>query len=160
MTDRQFEDVIDMMPKYLRELEGCNGFTRDDFPPNFPNDGVYVFYHGDMPTYVGRAQKGRSQDLKKRIQQHGQPGGHHNTATFAFNLAKLAYLQEDPDSYSETRSELEKSAEFKPFFEVAKCLVAEMTIRVVEIRNPIEQTVFEVYAHMKLGTPFNDFRTH
>ena len=45
-------------------------------------------------------------------------------------------------------------------FSEAKERVRNMTIRIVEIRDPIEQTIFEVYAHMKLGTPFNSFENH
>ena len=35
-----------------------------------------------------------------------------------------------------------------------------MKVRVVEIEDPIDQTIFEVYAHMELGTKFNSFENH
>jgi len=35
-----------------------------------------------------------------------------------------------------------------------------MSVRAVEIKDPIVQTLFEVYAHMALRTEFNDFDNH
>ena len=60
------------------------------------------------------------------------------------------------------REDLARDPEFKPLFDEAKRRVREMDIRVVEIHDPIEQTVFEIYAHLKLETPaeFNSFENH
>jgi hypothetical protein len=35
-----------------------------------------------------------------------------------------------------------------------------MQVRVVEVIDPIEQTVFEVYAALVLRTPYNNFENH
>jgi hypothetical protein len=35
-----------------------------------------------------------------------------------------------------------------------------MTVRVVEIQDPVEQAIFEVYAHIALKTPYNNFENH
>ena len=42
----------------------------------------------------------------------------------------------------------------------AKQRVGAMEIYVIEITDPIEQTLFEVYAALALDSPHNDFDTH
>jgi hypothetical protein len=42
----------------------------------------------------------------------------------------------------------------------AKERVSRMTVRVIEITDPIEQTLFEVYAALALGTVYNVFENH
>jgi hypothetical protein len=64
-----------------------------------------------------------------------------------------------------SRDELQRDPEFKKLFDATKKSVRCMGIRVVEINNPIEQAVFEVYAALELGTTqeqvgFNDFENH
>jgi hypothetical protein len=58
------------------------------------------------------------------------------------------------------RNLLQAIPEFRELFWQAKARVSRMTVRVVEIADPIEQTVFEVYAALALGTRYNDFETH
>ena len=35
-----------------------------------------------------------------------------------------------------------------------------MSIRAIEIDDPIIQTIFEVYVHMELNTKYNEWDTH
>ncbi len=159
MAHRQFEDVTARMPEYLRELEDCQVITRDGrgrLPPNLPaNEGIYVFYEGDKPMYVGRSDR-----LRARLLQHGRASSRHGSAPFAFNIARKKFRATRPDSDSMSRSVLEQDSDFAPLFREAKQRVRRMGIRVVGIEDPIEQTIFEVYAHLKLGTPFNSFENH
>ena len=162
MTYRRFEDVIDRMPRYLQELEDCQLITRDRrgrLPPNLPAKGIYVFYEDGKPLYVGR-----SDCLRARLLQHGRASSGHGSAPFAFNIARKKFRKKfratRPDSDSMFRSVLEQDSDFAPLFREAKQRVRRMGIRVVEIQDPVEQTIFEVYAHLKLGTPFNSFENH
>ena len=163
-----FEAVIAKMPEYLQELKNCDIITKDSrgrFSPSFPADkGIYVFYEDEKPMYVGRSDR-----LKQRLSQHGLPSSGHNSASFAFNIARLDYLNEknraETDDAKDVirqmdRNELANDSEFKGLFSKARQRVRDMGIRVVEIQDAIEQTIFEVYAHMKLGTSFNSFENH
>ena len=59
------------------------------------------------------------------------------------------------------RDQLEADPAFGEFFRKAKERVSRMPVRVIEINNPVIQTLFEVYASLTLGTrEFNDFDTH
>lgn len=158
MTYRRFEDVIDRMPRYLQELEDCQIITRDGrgrLSHNLPAKGIYVFYEAGEPLYVGRSDR-----LKDRLLEHGRESSRNQTAPFAFNIAREEFQENFPGHDAVPRNDLEANSRFALLFRDAKRRVRGMGIRVVGIRDPIEQTIFEVYAHLKLGTPFNSFENH
>ena len=113
--------------------------------------GIYVLYERGRPMYVGR-----SDNLADRLLEHSQPSGGSETATFAFNIAK----QEFPGSSSMVRKDLVNHKVFQLLFDAAKERVRRMKVRVGSIVDPVEQTIFEVYAHLELQTPFNSFENH
>lgn len=164
MPKPSFADIAkNKMPEYLKGLKACKPFTPDklcnlrrDGKPLKPlpeAKGVYCFYEDDKPLYVGRTR-----NIRKRVLQHRRLSGRHNSAAFAFNIAKKEFEKNHPCK-DLSRAELSKNPIFDDIFTEAKKRVRKMSVRFVKIKDPIEQTVFEVYAHMELGTPFNDFRT-
>ena len=166
MPNRSFADVVKKMPEYLKGLKACEPFTpneRGDLRRNgelLPKTkGIYCFYEGDKPLYVGRTD-----NINGRIPDHRQPANDHYQASFAFNIAKK-YLEENhPDEKVDglSRGDLSEIPAFDRAFTNAKLRVRKMSVRFVEIEDPIEQTIFEVYAHMELVTPprFNSFANH
>ena len=153
-ASRQFDTVIEVMPKLLRDLQSSRARSRDDLR-DLPQRGIYVFYENDVPIYVGRSRR-----LKERLMSHGRKSSGHNTATFAFILAAEEARKRKFQFRQMTRAELEDDPEFGEIFRQAKDRVRRMKIRVVEVTDPIEQTVFEVYAALALETPYNNFETH
>ena len=156
----EFSDVIGKMPGYLRELKSCPIIRmetrpeRRDLGNKLPpgNAGIYVLYEDDKPIYVGRSDR-----LKERLLEHGQPSGWSESATFAFILAKEKFGKA---AASLTRKELQENSDFRQLFTAAKLRVRKMGIRAVGIQDPIEQTLFEVYAHLNLKTEHNSFENH
>lgn len=56
---------------------------------------------------------------------------------------------------------LEADEEFARHFDEAKSRVAVMDVQFIELADPIERTLFEVYASLALKTTeFNKFETH
>ena len=156
VCDCEFEDVIGMMPGYMKRLLECEPMgmetraDRDALRRRLPaNEGIYVLYEYGQPRYVGRSDK-----LADRLLSHGRPSSGSESATFAFNLARSEF----PVPMS--RGELRQDPEFRRHFDMAKERVRRMEVRVVALSDPIEQTIFEVYAHLKLGTRFNSFENH
>jgi hypothetical protein len=49
---------------------------------------------------------------------------------------------------------------FADLFAQAKKRVSQMSVRVIESDNPMDRTIFEVYASMELKMPYIDFDTH
>ena len=166
MPNMSFDDVVKKMPEYLEGLKACKPFIPDgrgDLRRNgkpLPKvKVVYCFYEGDKPLYVGRTD-----NLNGRIPDHRQPANNHNLASFAFNIAKKDVEERHPNEKVDglSRDDLSEMPIFDQAFTDAKERVREMSVRFVEIEDPIEQTIFEVYAHMELGTPprFNNFGNH
>ena len=151
--------------------------------------GMYVFYEDDKPMYVGRSDKLRKRILAHGRPKSGHTSATFAfiLAKEEFELAcpdcklesdRLAKFAHDPKmltplknhfrrkndevkhSHSKQRAVLEDDPEFKPLYDRAKRRVRNMGVRIVEIEDDIEQAVFEIYAHMKLGTLYNTFENH
>ena len=160
MPGCQFDDIIKKMPKYLQDLTECpltghsgaNSLCNRKCPTN---KGIYVFYERGCAMYVGRSDR-----LKRRLREHGPTGKLSASATFVITIAKKCFEKKYPDRKNMTRKALLKDKEFKLLFRKAVNRVRKMGVRVVEVNDPIEQTIFEVYAHVALETPYNDFRNH
>ncbi len=121
---------------------------------DIPKRGIYVYYENDTPIYVGR-----SQNLRQRLQQHRQQSSGHHSATFAFLIARK-------DAYRTglhiqgTREDLQKHNDFSQLFTDAKIRVQNMKVQILRMDDPIEQTLFEVYAALELKTEYNTWETH
>lgn len=159
---RTWDAVVDRLPVLLNQLTGSNPIVRDSRGrlPMIPKKGIYVFYESGKPVYVGRTDRMRS-----RILEHGRPSSLHNSATFAFLLAMEKARCKGIDCTGITRDVLEIEDDFKPLYDQAKELVRNMQVKVVEVDDAIEQSVFEVYAALHLKTTrehggYNDFENH
>jgi hypothetical protein len=113
-----------------------------------------VFYENGKPIYVGR-----SKNLRQRFRQHRHQSSGHNSATFAFMIARLD-AEKEGVNIKRTREDLQNDPVFSPIFSKTKKRVSEMLIRVLPMDDPIEQTLFEVYAALELNTEYNNWETH
>ena len=158
-----WKSVSERMPELLATLKSCELLYRDRNGqlPQVPERGIYVFYLGDNPIYVGRTNR-----MRQRLQEHARRSSGHNSATLAFAMASvLAGTIELATIGDSSRDELQRDPEFKKLFDATKKHVYDMGIRVVEVNDAIEQAVFEIYAAMELETTreqggFNDFENH
>ena len=151
--DIEFKKLIEQMPQLLGNLKRKKPLAMSNLG-GIPTRGVYVFYEKNKPIYVGRSNR-----LKSRIREHYRESSTHNSATFAFNLAKeeMGINQRTPI----TRKELEKAPGFDRAFYEARLRVKEMEVRVVQIDDQATQALFEIYAVLALKTRrYNNFRTH
>jgi hypothetical protein len=157
MTEKlneEFNHLVIQLPILLDDLLNSESKTIHNLT-GIPQKGIYVFYENNLPIYVGRSNR-----MKDRIQWHCRPSSAHNSATFAFNIAKME-AQKRGVKIDISRNELEANQVFAKLFSLAKERVSKMSIRVVEINDPHLQTIFEVYAALSLNTKeFNDFETH
>ena len=125
-------------------------------PPGIPEPGVYLFSEGGKHLYVGRTNR-----LRQRLLEHGRPSSGHNSAPFAFLLARAATGRTTATyQTSGSRGQLEADPLFATAFTAAKQRVRAMNIRFVEQPDPLGQTLLEIYIAVALQTPYNDFGTH
>jgi hypothetical protein len=148
----KFKEIIDQFPRLMEELTISPFITKSDLK-DLPEHGIYVFYENGIPMYVGRSER-----LKSRLKEHSQQSSGHTSATFAFNIAKQDAKESGID-INKPRRDLERNPQFAQKYKDAKDRVSKMQIKAIEIDDPVEQTLFEVYAALELGTN-NEWRTH
>ncbi len=152
--NEKFQKHIAKLPLLLEQLKSCKQITGSNLS-QVPVQGIYVFIEKDIPIYVGRTNR-----MKKRLKEHGGQTSGHNKASFAFRLAKEKAKNKGIDIQNCKRKDLQANPEFATIFKNERQRVASMNIKYVEIIDPIEQCLFEVYASMVFGTPYNDFNNH
>jgi predicted GIY-YIG superfamily endonuclease len=125
-------------------------------PASIPDRGIYLFSERGKHLYVGRSNL-----LRRRLQNHCRPSGTHFTATFAFRIARRQTGRKRATyTTAGSRQALMNDKVFGRAFKAAKRRVAVMNIRYVEETDPTRQALLEIYAATALATPFNDFDTH
>lgn len=150
--NENFKKIIDTFPALIESINNSAFITKDDFN-NLPKMGIYVFYENDLPIYVGRTNR-----MKKRLNEHSKNSSRHTSATFAFNLAKEKAKDTTID-LNQRRKDLEADPLFSKIYTQEKERVSKMKIKVIEIEDPVVQTLFEVYVHLELNTK-NEFKNH
>ena len=146
--------TIEGLEGRLQELVSIQPQTRAALAPVPVISAIYLFSEKRRPIYTGRTR-----NLRRRLADHMNPGNDRYSATFAFRLAKEDALGTKLD-LSVPNAELERQPAFRKLFLSAKERVSAMGVQFVEIRDPIEQTLVEVYVAESLATPYNDFETH
>ncbi|WP_161949904.1 GIY-YIG nuclease family protein [Desulfofustis glycolicus] len=125
-------------------------------PRQMPMAGIYLFSEKDCHLYVGRTN-----NLRRRLQNHCHPSSGHNSATFAFRLARELTGIVQPTYVSKgSRVSLQQHPVFGPEFLTQKKRVREMQVRFVEESDPMKQALMEMYVSVSLSTPHNDFDNH
>ena len=147
--------VASLEPKYrvLLEMEPVRFRS---LPKEIPERGIYLLSEGGHHLYVGRTN-----GIRRRLQNHCRLSGTHYTATFAFRIARQTTGQTKA-SYAKagSRDQLSKDPVFGPEFERAKQRVNIMDIRFVEETDAVRQALLEIYVALALETTFNDFDNH
>jgi predicted GIY-YIG superfamily endonuclease len=151
--NRQFEVRIKRLPIYLAAFKKCKHCLRDSLAC-VPIKGVYMFVENRKPIYIGRTNR-----MAQRLLEHSRKSSSHYHASFAFKLAKSEAIKVGINTVA-TRKTLETDIQFKALFDEAKKRVAKMAIKYVEINDPVDQALFEVYASEVFKTPMNDFENH
>ena len=113
--------------------------------------GIYVFFEGEMPMYVGRVGPTSKQPMRTRITQHRN--GPPRTAPLPTWMARRRLGQNDI-----TAKQI--AEDHRSIFDQMQERVRAMNVFVVEIEDCTIQAIFEIYSALVLQTPFNDFCTH
>ena len=125
---------------------------------NLPNaPGIYIIYNDKKAFYVGRTD-----DIRIRIQEHTRLGSPVGSATFAFNLAKLDFIEKGLCNDDTSREELIGNEEFMKLFYKKKKILHVCEFKYIELENDILQTMLEPYLAYKLKTYpiYNTFENH
>jgi len=151
-----FRQHVESLHPSFESLLRSEPFSFGSLPKDLPKAGIYLFTEADKHLYVGRTNS-----IRKRLQQHCRPGSTHNSAPFAFRLAREARGVLKATYKTEgSRAHLVQDPEFATAFTAAKARLCAMRIRVVEESNPLRQALLEMYVAVSLEAPYNDFDNH
>jgi hypothetical protein len=81
--------------------------------------------------------------MRKRLLAHNRPSSGHESAKFAFILAKEKLV--NPEMRTKSRKALQSEEEFSKKYHETKINVSKMRVRVIEIIEPTEQALFEIF---------------
>jgi hypothetical protein len=155
-VNEKFRKHVEDLEPTFQLLVQKRPVTSVSLPSDLPKRGIYLFSEAEKHLYVGRTD-----NLRRRIQDHCRESSNHNKATFAFRIARRETGRTQA-SYrtSGSRGELETDPVFRPAFVRAKARIRSMDLRFVEETDPTRQALLEIYAATVLETPFNDFENH
>jgi predicted GIY-YIG superfamily endonuclease len=111
--------------------------------------GLYIFYKGNEPIYVGMSRK-----VISRIRQHMYGKTH-----YASTLTYLIVTDEIKPKTKEKRKKIYQENE-KAIREVQREMREEWKIRIIEVDDPYVRYFSEIYFAAKLKTCWNYFETH
>lgn len=156
LMNEHFKQHVDSLHPKFEKLIQSVPFTFVTLPKEMPKAGVYLFTEGESHLYVGRTN-----GLRKRLQQHCRSGSSHNSSPFAFRLAReLRGVLRATYKVEGSRAALIQDAGFAEAFLNSKARLREMQIRVVEEDNPLRQALLEMYVAIALDAKYNDFDNH
>ena len=115
--------------------------------------GVYVFFDGDTPVHVGRTR-----NLGRRLRGH--VSNSHYSASFAFKCARRALNKVATYTPEGSRAFLAKDEAFRPEFHRQVQRVKGLTVRFIEVTDPVHQYLLELYVCLELELPLDEFDTH
>ncbi|TGM04823.1 endonuclease [Leptospira barantonii] len=110
--------------------------------------GCYVFSEGEEHKYVGI-----SRNVVLRLRQHLK-GKNFTHSSLAFKITKKKM------NLGLTNKESMRNEEFLKEFRNVQKRISTWGLSVIEISDPVELYLFEVYASLKLNTVYNNFETH
>lgn len=152
-TNQALESILRQMEPLLARLKECPPETRET-RKNLPGRGVYAFYEGKKPLYVGRSNK-----IHERVLTHGRNGASQEQASFAFRLLEKEFNLLVGHGAPQNRAQIAK--EYSGAFAEQKRRVRNMEVRAVEILDDAVAYFFEAYAIIALGTTeYNRFEPH
>jgi hypothetical protein len=151
-----FRTHVDSLPVALEALLAMPPMKCGSLPKHMPERGIYLFSEGSRSLYVGRSNR-----MRARVRNHGNPCATHRQAAFAFKLAREA-TGKARATYKPagSRADLMLDAAFVAAFTNAKDRIGAMEVRFVGESDAVRQCLLEVYVAVALGTPYNDFDNH
>jgi hypothetical protein len=158
MLHPDFLALVASFPQTLDALVAMPPVTIETLPPkgDVPTSGIYWLSEGSDSIYVGRSKR-----IRKRLVSHGRVSAGHETASFAFLLAremtgrvKATYTKKG------SRADLLLDPVFATAFLAAKARIRAMDVRFVAEADPVRQCLLEVYAAVALKARYNCFDSH
>lgn len=170
-SGESWDELIAWLPEMLEQLLASEVFHAESRPPA-DQRGIYLFSEASEHLYVGRTgitARLRARggipitSFRHRFDQHTQPARPPSASSFARRLMLERAAELDlvvPAGWWADRETTYST--IYDLYKAAKKRIGAMECRVVTFEDAIKgvrSSVAEVYAHLHLRTPYNDFST-
>lgn len=156
MNETFRQHVEALHPAYERLIASIPFKFADLAGQSIPECGVYLLSEGERHLYVGR-----SDNIRKRLQNHCRAGATYLQAAFAFRLARESCgVPKATYKPVGSRADLMTQEPFRLSFDEQKARLRAMDIRTVAEADGNRQALLEMYVAIVLATPYNDFNNH
>ena len=117
--------------------------------------GIYILYEAGNPVYVGRTR-----NLEGRLRAHTTRS--HNSASFALKRTRAKHPEIAKATYSSvnSRQAIVEHPEYGETFRNEINAIKSMSFRFLQVPDPIEQYLLELYATIELGLELTGFNSH
>lgn len=148
-----FQQATAAIPQLFEQLMDSPPFEAKGIVSQKKKAGIYLFLENGKPVHIGRTR-----DLGGRLRGHISRS--HYSASFAFKRTRIVHGVTATYVTKGSRKELATDPVFKAAFYEQIDLVKRMEVRFVEVPDPIQQYLLELYAHLELGLRLDEFDTH
>ena len=136
-----FKSLLESEPLQNPRASQCKGLK-----------GIYAFSEDGEIVHIGRTR-----NLAGRMKSHVT--ANENSASFAFKRARKITGKIPTYKPEGSRKDLLRDEEFRSEFLRQIEAIRNMTVRFVKVESPELQYLVELYAHMELGLPTDEFET-
>lgn len=140
-----FEEIVKELPNYLNQLlqqkaNSLKDLTEGKIKRQLETDsdipGIYLMFDQEKPVYVGR-----SAHLAQRVgKDHRSLEKTQATLTYRLVKSRLPNI-----------TSLEQARDY---------MFQNFKVKILPVKDEYIRTIFEVYASLKLNTPYNEFMEH
>jgi len=147
-----FQTHTEKLPDLMNRLRNCEPFEEKGVVWQKKLAGVYSLEEAGKIVYVGRTR-----NLKQRLRSHIT--AHENKASFALKRARIELDRKATYKTENSKKALLREPDFLAAFKRHVDMIKKMPVRFVKIPDPIDQYLFELYAHLEYDLPLDGFDT-
>lgn len=148
-----FSAAANRLPGLFRSLMDADPFLEKGRKWQEKKSGVYTFSEDGLVVHVGRTR-----NLMQRLR--GNVSRSHYSASFAFKRSREAMGVNATYRPEGSRQHLMDTPDFATEFDRQLARVRAMQVRFLEVPDPVDQYLLELYAVLELGLPLSEFETH
>jgi hypothetical protein len=151
--NERFQQATAVIPALFKQLADSELFLAKGIASQRGRPGIYIFFENGRAVHVGRTR-----NLQARLRGHVSRS--HYSASFAFKRARRALNIDATYRTEGSRGRLSADEIFGPEFHRQIELIRAMEVRFIEVADPVQQYLLELYAHMEYDLPLDEFDTH
>lgn len=151
--NEQYRTHVSQMPALFKMLLDAERFPMKPRSEWKQKRAIYIIWIDGKAVHVGRTR-----NLQGRVRGH--VSNSHYSASFAFKQARRTLSIAASYTPENSRSALFAREDFYAEFAKHRAVLQASEVTFLEVNNPIDQYLLELYAAMELSLELDEFDTH